>query len=631
MSGRSIYALVMSAGDARSLPFDYLFGISDRSVTVVEDSQPFKVALMINRTQIRIASVFSLLTGMTAFACGESGSNDPNGTGGTATAGVGGTASGGTSTGGSFGGTTSGGTSSVGGAGTGGAATGGLPNGGGDSGGAPGSGGGAGGDLVGVGGDAGAGGSPPVDPDVLTVQLGEVRQPIRGFGINATIMPGGETLPWNQLYTLEGNDALGLSILRIGMHENGGHRDVPSDWETARTLGAKVIGSCWSAPAAWKTNNDTTGGGHLLPDYYDDWATQIAEYANANNLYAMSIGNETDFASCAPDQGRPCNPPLTDDYESMVYTGKELAAFVKVAGPIFDQIAPNTKMIAPEASLWIHVWSNLSPTNKANGGYDSSDPLECNCYSNEITDAAAATCAPHCLNGAGGELAEGGYDYGHWLASDPDAWNAFDIMGVHEYESQVGYAWPADVTGGVRDKEVWQTEMSGVMHWPEQGPSTDINNGLAVARWIHSALTVGEASAWLYWWYEAYYQNDNEGLALVQGSNTIAKRYYTFGNFSRYIRPDTFHAVRVAGPSPANVMVSAYKGDGGEVVVVAINETNAAVDVPIAISGGTAPAMMMPIVTDASQNWAEGAPVAVTDGSLPASLPAMSVTTFVSQ
>jgi len=279
-------------------------------------------------------------------------------------------------------------------------------------------------------------------------------------------------------------------------------------------------------------------------------------------------------------------------------------------------------MIAPEASLWIHVWSNLSPTNKANGGYDSSDPLGCKCFSNEITAAAAATCDPKCT--------EDGYDYGHWLAKDPAAWAAFDILGVHEYESQVAYAWPADVNGGVKDKEVWQTEMSGVMYWPEQGPSTDINNGVAVARWIHSALTVGEASAWLYWWYEAYYQNDNEGLALIQGSSTIAKRYYAMGNFSRFIRPDVFHAVGMAGPAPDKVMVSAYKGDGGEVVIVAINETNQAVEIPIAITGGTAPTSLTPWVTSAQDNLVSKAAVTVTDGVFTASLPATSVTSFVS-
>jgi O-glycosyl hydrolase len=308
----------------------------------------------------------------------------------------------------------------------------------------------------------------------------------------------------------------------------------------------------------------------------------------------------------------------------MVYTAKEMAEFVKVAGPIFEATAPNTKMIAPEPTSWIHLWSNLSATAEEQGFYKSSDSLGCNCFANETDAVIEATCAPQCLDGEG-------YDYGHWMARDPDSWSAFDILGVHQYESQVGVAWPADVSGGVRDKEVWQTEMAGQTNWPETGPSTDISNGVAVARWIHSALTVGEASAWLYWAYEAHFLNDNQGLALTLGGSSIAKRYYTMGNFSRYIRPDVFHAVRVAGASPENVMVSGYKGDDDQVVIVAINETSEAVDVPIAISGGTVPTMMVPHVTTASENWAEGASVPVMDGSLEAALPALSVTTLVSE
>jgi len=487
--------------------------------------------------------------------------------------------------------------------------------------------GGAGGSAM-AGGNTGAGGSTP-EPNVLTVQLEAIRQIIRGFGINGSILPHGKTLPWNQLFTLEGHDALGLSILRIGMTETGMHRSVPSDWETAKTLGARVIGTCWSAPASWKTNNSTRGGGHLLPEFYEDWATMIADYANEHELYAMSIGSQTDFATCSPSQGVPCNPPFTDEFDSMVYTGKELADFVKVAGTAFKTLAPNTEMIAPETSSWIHLWSHLSPTAVDQGYYQSSDPLACNCFANEIDEAAVATCSSHCLNGAG-KLAEGGYDYGHWLAADSGTWTAFDILGVHQYESPVAIAWPANVQGGVRDKEVWQTEVAGQTHWPEMGPSTNIENGVAVARWIHSALTVGEASAWLYWAYEAPFLNDNQGLALIQGMSIIAKRYYTMGHFSRYIRPDVFHAVRVAGPSPENVMVSAYKGDSDELVIVAINETLEGVDTPIAITGGTLPSAMIPHVTTASENWVEGAPVAVVNGSLVAALPAMSVTTFVS-
>jgi glucuronoarabinoxylan endo-1,4-beta-xylanase len=66
-------------------------------------------------------------------------------------------------------------------------------------------------------------------------------------------------------------------------------------------------------------------------------------------------------------------------------------------------------------------------------------------------------------------------------------------------------------------------------------------------------------------------------------------------------------------------------------VIVAINETSAAANVPIAISGGTAPEMMVPYVTSAYENWAEGPTVPVAGGSFDMALPAMSVTTFVSQ
>ena len=555
--------------------------------------------------------------GGTPGAAGKPGSagntaNPGGGSGGAGTS-TGGTA---TATGGTA--TATGGTTATGTAGS--STTGGAP---------VGAGGGVttGGAGPGTGGGSGGGSSP--DPTVLTVQLDQVRQIIRGFGINATITDG-KALPWNDLFKVEGAKGLGLSILRIGMNETGGHRENASGWESVKALGARVIGSCWSAPADWKDNNAVNGGGHLLAAKYEDWAKRIAKYAKDNGLYAMSIGNETDFASCDAAQSRPCNPPLTNAYASMVYTGKELAAFAKKAGPIFKSDAPGVKMITPEASLWIHVWSNLSPTSKGvsgapGGGYNSSDPLKCGCYSNTIDATVAATCK--CADGDG-------YNYGHWLAKDPAAWSAFDIMGVHEYESQVAYQWPSDVNGGVRDKEVWETEMSGVLHWPEQGPTKDIKNGVAVARWIHSAMTIGEASAWLWWWYKDYYNGDNEGLALLMNdadNATPAKRYYTMGNFSRYIRPDVFHAVKVAGPAPAKVLVSAYKGDKGELVIVAINETDAAVNVPIAISGGTAPATMIPYATTAGDNWLAGTAVAVAAGSLPAALPAMSVTTFVSQ
>ncbi len=205
---------------------------------------------------------------------------------------------------------------------------------------------------------------------------------------------------------------------------------------------------------------------------------------------------------------------------------------------------------------------------------------------------------------------------------------------MHEYDSQHAEPWPSDLT--VARKEVWQTEMSGVKWWPEQGTGTggslkgsdSIDNGVAVAGWIHSALVVGEASAWLWWWYSAYNTDDNEGL-LLKNSTTLTKRYYTLGNYSKFVRP-RYVMVDVTGNSNADVLLSAFKSPtDGTVVVVAINKGAAAATLPITISGGTAPASLTPNVTSATDNLKAGTAVPVTGGIFMAALPSKTVTTFV--
>ena len=233
-----------------------------------------------------------------------------------------------------------------------------------------------------------------------------------------------------------------------------------------------------------------------------------------------------------------------------------------------------------------------------------------------IDSATAAKCASTCTQG-------NGYDYGHYMAADKDAWAAFDIIGTHEYDAQRAYAWPSDVTGGKRDKEIWQTEMSGVKWWPEQGPSSDIANGIAVAGWVHSALVVGEASAWLYWWYSQ--TSDNEGL-VISGS-TLTKRCYTIGNYSKFVKPGSV-MVEVTGNANADLLLSAFTGTDGT-IVVGINKGTKDVSVPIAITGGTAPASCTPNVTSSSADLKAGTAVTVTDGSFTAPFATQSVTTFV--
>jgi hypothetical protein len=165
--------------------------------------------------------------------------------------------------------------------------------------------------------------------------------------------------------------------------------------------------------------------------------------------------------------------------------------------------------------------------------------------------------------------------------------------------------------------------MSGVKWWPDGTPSATIDNGIVVAGWIHNALTVGDMNAWLYWWYNGG-SDTNEGL-LLNGQDT--KRHYTFGNFTRFVRLG-YTRVDITGNIPANVLLTAYKGNS-KVVIVAINTNTAMATVPITISGGTAPTSLTPWVTSASANLASQTAVAVTGGSFTATLAATSVTTFV--
>jgi glucuronoarabinoxylan endo-1,4-beta-xylanase len=494
------------------------------------------------------------------------GGSSATGTGGT-TAVTGGSGSGGFGTGGSSG-TGAGGTSP---SGSGGSATGG-----------PG-GMGTGGTSV-----AGSGGSTGTGAVTVTVQLDKTEQKMDGFGINDSWATAFTDAQADQVF--DPAKGIGLSILRIGMGSDGNplSANIWGDIGKAKARGVTTfIASVWSAPANCKSNNSVNDGGHLNTGCYDSWATTIAAFpgkvkSNANvDLYAMSPANEPEFASCGT--AKPCN----GNYPTMLFTADEAVAFIKVVGPKLHALSPAVKAMTPEPSEWIHLWTNNSAAGSTN------------------------------------PLSGKGYDYGHALSKDTTAWAQVDIVGVHQYDTQVAEPWPSDVP---QTKPLWQTEMSGVKWWPEEGPSSDINNGVVVAGWIHDAIVNGPASAWLWWWYQASSTDDNEGLLLKNG--TVTKRLYTLGNFSKFIRPG-YMRVDIAGNISTGVLLTAYKGTDGTVVIVAINKGTSSVTVPISISGGTAPAALTPWVTSASDNLVSKTAVTVSGGSFTATLAATTVTTFV--
>jgi glucuronoarabinoxylan endo-1,4-beta-xylanase len=490
------------------------------------------------------------------------------GTGGQGTGGLSGGTGGGTATGGSAGTATGGTGGSIGAGGT---------SGGGGTSGSSGTGGTGG---SGAGGTGGGSTGP-------TVNVGQTKQVMDGFGISDLWAPALTSAQADTLFDV--NKGIGLSMLRIGMDTTGAPL-TSTTWADIALAKARGVGTFFatvpSAPASCKSNNNVNNGGHLLSSCYDSWSTTIASFAAAVktnaavDLAGISPANQPDFASCGT--ASPCN----GNYASMLFTANEMVLFVKSVGPKLHALNPPVKLLSPEPAEWLHLWSN----NSAAG---SSNPL-----------------------------AGSGYDYGHALYADSTAWGLIDVIATQQYDTQVAEQWPSEVSG---TKTLWMTEMSGIKWWPEQGPSSDISNGVIVASWIHDAIVNGGASAWSWFWYQATNTDDNEGLVLKNG--TVAKRLYTLGNFSKFIRPG-YSRVNVTGTIPAGVSLSGYVGPGNTVVIVAINTGASLVSFPLSVVGAS-PTSFVPWVTSSTDNLASKSAVTVSGGYFTASLGPTSVTTFV--
>ena len=205
------------------------------------------------------------------------------------------------------------------------------------------------------------------------------------------------------------------------------------------------------------------------------------------------------------------------------------------------------------------------------------------------------------------------WNFGDTFANDSTTEGFVDILATHQYDyTTPSHAIPAG-------KVVWETEVSSF-----DGPSVDIGNGITVARWIHDALTNANASAWHYWWLIGH-NLDNEGLINKDGS--IPKRLYTFGNFSKFIRPGMVRIGTTGGQ--ANVSSSAYKDPvSGAYAIVMINANFGAFTQRVDFSGA-ASALATPQLTDASNNLAAQASLDSSSGAVTVNLPGQSVVTLI--
>ena len=192
-------------------------------------------------------------------------------------------------------------------------------------------------------------------------------------------------------------------------------------------------------------------------------------------------------------------------------------------------------------------------------------------------------------------------------------------------------------------KNLWMSEVDGDYALGEN--SGEMGAGLWLANKMISDIQGLRPSAWILWQgidnhisSEGYMGNQDSGmpdlsrgywgLTVVDHDKEeirLTKKYYAFGQLSRYIRP----GYRILGTTEKGVL-AAYSEEEKKLVIVAVNAEEADLEVGFSLagfrySGGSAQV----IRTSQEENWAQLSEIAVQRDMLRTTLAPYSITTFV--
>ena len=189
------------------------------------------------------------------------------------------------------------------------------------------------------------------------------------------------------------------------------------------------------------------------------------------------------------------------------------------------------------------------------------------------------------------------------------------IIGGHIYGGG-----PNTLPSSYGSAEHWMTEYSDYSTY-----DGSITSGITYALSVNNCIVNHNFNAYVFWWL-INNNTDNEGLC--DSSGNPAKRLYTMGNYSKFIRPGYVRIGATASPA-SNVTCSAYLGtSAGKVVIVAINNNSSASSQAFTFSGITT-SSVTPWLTDASNDLVAQTAVVVSGGTFTYNLPAKSVMSFV--
>ena len=431
--------------------------------------------------------------------------------------------------------------------------------------------------------------NPPIY-GASAVDWNNVHQRIDGFGASSAWNGSWTTAEADLLFSTNTNisyqsgtyNGAGLSLLRNHIAYAGTAKagDTPTTIETgimqlAQARGARVWSTPWTPAAGFKSTNDIYDSG-LATDSGIDGGSYLGSGNNATNLayasqlanYVVSMKNQGVNLYAISIQNEP--DANVTSYEACQWTGAQFHDFVtNLYSALVAQGVSSTKIILPESENW--------------------------------TD-------PHNLAGP--------------AMGDPAVAGKVGIIADHDYVADNSVGDQTTPPPSPYGKTLWETEVALL-----SGSDSSIANGVYFAQRIYLYLTQAQANAYHFWWLVAY-GSDNEGLLDTAAAPT--KRLFTFGQYSRFVRPN-FYRIDATSSQPS-ALVTAFKATNSTSFAIVVVNTNATSDLiqTVNLTNFTT-AFVTPWITSATLSLAPQAPVNVTNSSFTYDVPALSVVSFVGQ
>jgi len=353
-----------------------------------------------------------------------------------------------------------------------------------------------------------------------------------------------------------------------------------------------LVGFVNSAPAVW-TSNAKSCGGTLDSADNQAFATYLADVTQhfddqGVHLDYLSPMNEptNSFSSCG-QEGMLVPTAQRDD---VVRTLGSTLATRGLTSQLSADESTSVSVFNSEVPQWIGQSGTAQyVANLAHHTYDFPSDTARTAAMNVGRAAGKKTWASEiCCFGA-----SGGWSQGY----DPTIGGALNLAGIVYRDFAVTY--------------------DTAFHW-----WTALSSEFGCAPTSGSCATAANSAGWndgLIYYDPSYASNGNQALYLT-------KRYYALAQFSRFVRPG---AVRhnVTG-APAGVQVSAFDR-GGQWTLVVTNQNTSATPLTLHLNAKNAVSFSSARRTSATENLASvGAPT-IASGTLSASLPAQSITTYV--